>query len=189
MQPGIDHMDATLTLTIEAFADTIVPGEKRSPDDRAIAGAAEGAGAVQAGALQLLRDPAGGMAPALESLAVLLDAHAERYAREHGVHPDRTVPPFVALPFEHRTALVEELTTWGHPEHEMWVGLALFSNMAFDSAAHLNTVEAFAAGHPGLLMLGYTPPGPDGLWRFDQFTYGRQLSPMHPATTATGSPS
>src|SRR4051812_23930655 len=40
-----DPQDTT-TLTLEAFADTIIPGEKRSPDDVAVAGAAEGGGAV-----------------------------------------------------------------------------------------------------------------------------------------------
>ncbi|GAB7045923.1 DUF5987 family protein [Catenuloplanes indicus JCM 9534] len=187
MQP--DVMDAALTLTIEAFADTIIPGEKRFPGDRAVAGAAEGGGAVAAGALRLLTDPAGGIAPALDSLAVALNDHAARYAEGRAVPLDGDVPAFVALPFAHRTALVEELTAWEHPEHEMWVGLALFSNMAFDSAAHLHTEEAFATGHPGLLTLGYTPPDPDGVWRFPQFTYGRQLAPPHPGTTVTGSPS
>jgi hypothetical protein len=188
VQPGTDVMDAALTPTIEAFADTIIPGEKRSPDDRAVAGAAEGPGAVAAGALQLLRDPAGGIAPALESLAVSLDAHAERYAREHGVPPDETASAFVGLPFEHRTALIEELTAWEHPEHEMWVGLALFSNMAFDTGAQMDTLHAFEQGHPGLLAIGYTRPGEDGQWRFPSFSYGRATARPHPRTTATGSP-
>ncbi|MFI5845716.1 DUF5987 family protein [Catenuloplanes sp. NPDC051500] len=182
-------MDAALTLTIEAFADTIIPGEKRFPGDRAVAGAAEGGGAVAAGALVLLRDPAGGLAPALDSLAVSLNDHATRYAGGRALPLDDDVPAFVALPFADRTALVEELTAWEHPEHEMWVGLALFSNMAFDSAAHLHTAEAFAAGHPGLLTLGYAPPGPDGVWQFPSFSYGRELALPHPGTTATGSPS
>jgi len=177
------------TLTIEAFADTIIPGEKRFPDDRAVAGAADGGGAVAAGALELLEGSAGGIAPALDALAIALGAHAERYAGDHGLTLDAEVPAFVALPFEHRTALVEELTAWEHPEHEMWVGLALFSNMAFDSAAHLSTVEALAAGHPGLLAIGLTPPDPDGLWRFERYSYGRQLADAHPGTTAGGSPS
>ena len=43
--------------------------------------------------------------------------------------------------------------------------LALFSNMAFDSAAHRHTTEALAAGHPGLLTLGFAEPDADGLWR------------------------
>lgn len=189
MQPGTDVMDAALTLTIEAFADTIIPGEKRFPGDRAVAGAAEGGGAVAAGALELLHDPAGGIAPALESLAITLNDHAHRYAGTHAVPLEEDVPAFVALPFAHRTALIEELTAWGHPEHQMWVGLALFSNMAFDSAAHLHTDEALVAGHPGLMTIGYTPPDQDGVWRFGNFSYGRRTARPHPGTTATGSPS
>ena len=36
--------DPATVATLEAFADTLIPGEKRSPDDRAIAGAAPGRG-------------------------------------------------------------------------------------------------------------------------------------------------
>lgn len=43
--------------TLEAFADTLVPGERRSSSDRAIAGAAPGPGAVQAGVIALLTSP------------------------------------------------------------------------------------------------------------------------------------
>src|SRR5436190_964444 len=50
-EPALDQ-DAIATL--EAFADTIIPGERRGPDDRAIAGVAPGGGAVAAGALELL---------------------------------------------------------------------------------------------------------------------------------------
>src|SRR5206468_12435454 len=61
--------DPATVATLEAFADTLLPGEKRSPTDRAIAGAAPGAGAVQAGALDLMGFPAGGAGPALLALA------------------------------------------------------------------------------------------------------------------------
>ncbi|MET8144892.1 DUF5987 family protein [Sphaerisporangium sp. NPDC005288] len=176
------------TMTLEAFADTIVPGEKRSPDDRAIAGAAEGGGAVQAGAIELLEWDATGLSESLDGFSSALDAHADAYAAEHGLTLDESVPPFVALPFEHRTALVQELTTPGHPEKALWVSLALFSNMAFDSAAHMHTADALAQGHPGLIALGIEKPGPDGLWRFDEYTYGRPLARLHPATTPSGSP-
>jgi hypothetical protein len=98
------------------------------------------------------------------------------------------VPAFVALPFEHRTALVRELTTPGHPEKDGWVVLALFSNMAYDIAAHVHTADALKAGHPGLLSMGFAPPDADGLWRFSEFTYGRKLADVHPATTESGSP-
>ena len=188
MQPDALDADPARTITIEAFADTIIPGEKRSLDDRAVAGAAPGGGAVAAGAVELLEQPGGGMAEALDSLAMTLNEHADGYAREHGLVLDDEVPPFVALPFEHRTALVQILTAPEHPEKQMWVGLALFSNMAFDSAAHLSTTEALAAGHPGLLALGYFRPESDGIWRFPQFSYGRPLASLHPNTTTTGSP-
>ncbi|GIF72127.1 DUF5987 family protein [Asanoa siamensis] len=180
--------DPVKILTIEAFADTIVPGEKRSPDDRAVAGAAPGAGAVEAGALDLLRLPGGGLAEALDSLAVTVNEHAAEYARGKGLVLDDSVPPFVALPFDHRTELVRILTDPAHPEKQMWVSLALFCNMAFDSAAHLPTAQAFADGHPGLLGIGYFPPDTTGEFRFPDFSYGRQLAKHHPHTTATGSP-
>ena len=180
--------DQTRTLVLEAFADTIIPGEKRSPADRAIAGAATGGGAVAAGAIELLEHPAGGLADALTTLAESLDEHAREYATGRGLDLDESVPAFVALSFEHRTALVDQLTQPDHPEKQMWVGLALFSNMAFDSAAHLSTPAALADGHPGLHHIGYRQPDQDGLWRFPSFSYGRRLADLHPDTTTTGSP-
>lgn len=181
-----DHQARTMTL--EAFADTIVPGEKRSPDDRAVAGASTGGGAVAAGAIELLETPATGISTALDDYAEALNKHAQEYAAARGVPLDGAVPPFVALPFDDRTALVQELTDPQHREKELWVLLALFSNMAFDTAAHMNTTDAIEAGHPGLLGMGFFRPDGDGLWRFPEFSYGRQLAEPHPDTTASGSP-
>jgi hypothetical protein len=190
MLEDVDKLDiyGERTITIEAFADTILPGEKRSPQDRAIAGAAPGPGAVAAGAVELLEQPGGGLAEALDSLAYSLNEHAAGYAADRGLALDTDVPAFVALPFGHRTAVVQLLTAPDHPEKQMWVSLAVFCTMAFDSAAHLRTADAIAAGHPGLLTLGYFPPEGDGLWRFPQLSYGRQLASVHPRTTSTGSP-
>ncbi|RKT19440.1 hypothetical protein BX285_3898 [Streptomyces sp. 1114.5] len=176
------------TMTLEAFADTIVPGEKRSPDDRAVAGASTGGGAVQAGAIELLETPATGLSNALDDYQQALNAHAGAYAAEHGLRLDDSVPPFVALPFADRTSLVQSLTGTGHQERELWVLLALFANMAFDTAAHLHTTDALAAGHPGLTMMGFMQPGDDGLWRFPEYSYGKQLADPHPGTTSSGSP-
>jgi enediyne biosynthesis protein E8 len=176
------------TATLEAFADTIIPGEKRSPDDIAIAGAAAGGGAVAAGALELLEWSATGITEGLGPLAEGLNGHAVAFAEEHGIELADAVPPFVSLTYEQRVGLVERLTTPGHPEKEGWVLLALFSNMAFDSAAHLNTAAAIAAGHPGLLAMGFTEPDADGLWRFPDYSYGRVLAKPHPDTTPSGSP-
>ncbi|MEZ0075128.1 DUF5987 family protein [Planotetraspora sp. GP83] len=176
------------TMTLEAFADTIIPGEKRYPEDRAVAGAAPGGGAVAAGAIELLEWDATGLTGGLDDFARALDAHALAYAAQHGLALDESVPPFVALPFEHRGALVGVLTAPGHPEKELWISLSLFSNMAYDSAAHMHTRDAIAAGHPGLTAMGITTPDPDGLWRFPAYTYGRALADLHPDTTPSGSP-
>lgn len=175
------------TLTLEAFADTIIPGEKRSADDVAVAGAADGGGAVAAGAIELLEWDATGVAGWLDDLSGKLNEHAGAYAGEHGLRLDPGPPPFVALPFAHRTALVARLVDPGHPEKEFWVSLALFSNMAYDSAAHISTADAMAAGHPGLTAMGLARPDPDGLLRFPQHTYGRPLADLHPDTTPSGS--
>ncbi|CAL9401911.1 MULTISPECIES: DUF5987 family protein [unclassified Streptomyces] len=173
--------------TLEAFADTIVPGEKRNPDDRAVAGATSGPGAVAAGALELLQNPATGLAESLEDLAHALNGHAVALAAQRAISLDPEVPPFVALSFADRTGLVTALTAPGHPERDLWVSLALFSNMAFDTGAHLHTTEAMAAGHPGLAAMGFAAPDPDGLWRFPDFSYGRPLARLHPDTTPSGS--
>jgi hypothetical protein len=178
----------TRTLTLEAFADTIIPGEKRSPDDRAIAGVSPGGGAVAAGAIELLETPATGITAGLTPLSQALNVHAATYATEHGLPLDKEVPPFVALPFADRTALVRHLTAPDNPEKDGWVVLALFSNMAYDSAAHMSTAAALEAGHPGLLSMGFAKPDSDGLWRFPRFSYGRELARRHPDTTESGSP-
>lgn len=175
-------------LTIEAFADTLVPGEKRWPGDVAVAGAATGGGAVAAGAVELVTTPATGIADAVGDLADALNEHARAYAAEHGLTSSAPAPPFAALPFADRIALVSQLTAPGHPEKELWVLLAVFSFMAFDTAAHMHTADAVAAGHPGLSTMGFARPDADGLWRFTDYSYGRPLARLHPNTTPSGSP-
>ncbi|MER7729099.1 DUF5987 family protein [Streptomyces sp. NPDC096323] len=172
---------------LEAFADTLIPGEKRYPQDRAVAGVSEGGGAVASGAIEVLETPEGGMAPALGDLARLLGEHAVRFRAEQGLPRDDS-EPFVGLGYDERLALVGELLAPEHPEHAMWAGLAMFSFMAFDTGAHMHTADAMAAGHPGLAILGFAPPGEDGLWRFPAYSYGRQLADIHPDTDPTGSP-
>ncbi|MBB5896293.1 hypothetical protein BJ998_007489 [Kutzneria kofuensis] len=187
MDPGTAQQQVARTMTLEAFADTIVPGEKRFPADRSVAGAASGGGAVVAGAIELLETPAAGVAGGLTDLARMLNEHATAYAREHGRDLDGDVPAFVALAFDDRSALVRALTGPDHPERDGWVALALFSNMAFDTAAHRHTTEAIAEGHVGLATMGFAAPDPDGLWRFPAYSYGRPLADLHPDTTASGS--
>jgi len=154
----VDSDEQVKVSTLEAYADTIVPGEKRFPGDHAIAGASPGPGAVVAGALELLHTEATGVTVGLPYLAQSLNDHAKVYAKEHDLTLDESLPAFVALSFADRTALVRSLTAPGHPEKDGWVSLALFCNMSFDSAAHKHTAEAIAEGHPGLLAMGYTAP-------------------------------
>ncbi|GAB3473586.1 DUF5987 family protein [Amycolatopsis cihanbeyliensis] len=180
--------DDAQTMTLEAFADTIVPGERRSPGDRAIAGVATGPGAVQAGALELLRTSATGVTAGLGPMTEALNAYAATYAAELALEPDDDVPPFVGLSSEHRTRLITRLVAPDHPEKDGWVLLALFSYMAYDSAAHMHTADAMAAGHPGLLAMGFGKPDEDGLWRFQEHSYRRALARPHPNTTPSGSP-
>jgi enediyne biosynthesis protein E8 len=175
-------------MTLEAFADTFVPGEKRSADDVAIAGAAAGPGAVEAGALELLEAPATGVTAGLDDIVSTLNDHASDYAAERGIALDASLPPFVALDYENRSALMRVLTAPDHPEKEFWVLTALFCFMAFDTAAHMDTVQALENGHPGLMMMGFAKPDPDGLWRFPDYSYGRQLARAHPDTTPNGDP-
>ena len=184
----MDRPEFLRDMTLEAFADTIVPGNKRAPDDRAVAGASSEPGAVEAGALALFEMPATGITEALDFYAENLNLYAEEFISERELEPATTVPAFVSLTFDERTTLVRQLLDDTHEQRELWILLALFSSMAFDIAPHLHTAEALAAGHPGLTTLGFRPPDPDGLWRSPAFSYRRQLAQPHPNTTPSGSP-
>jgi hypothetical protein len=131
---------------------------------------------------------AAAVAGTLDSLVEGLNEHARVYATRHVLEPDPAVPPFVALEFHDRVALARELLAPGHPEHELWVALAMFASMAWDTGAHMHTTDAMASGHPGLTAMGFMAPEPDGLWRFPRFSYGRALAALHPRTTSTGDP-
>ena len=176
------------TLTLEAWSDTMVPCAKRSAGDRAIAGATDGPGAVQAGAVDMMRFGPVGLAPALPALAAAMNAEATRYAAAHQVVPAPGVPPFVGLPFEHRTGLALELLDDARPDQLAWYGLAGIAMLAFHTAGHLHTADAVRSGHPGLAWIDFPLPDADGLWRYPVFSYRRTLADVHPATTSTGQP-
>ena len=104
-----------VAMTLEAFSDTMIPGEKRYPADQAIAGAVNGSGAVQGGALDFMRFPPVGVAPALPALAAAINAKATLYAALQRLTPDPALPPFVALDFVHRTRLAVDLLDFSQP--------------------------------------------------------------------------
>jgi hypothetical protein len=175
---GMDH--PAVTQTLEAYADTLIPGEKRFPADRAIAGVVSGAGAVQAGAIEMMNFPPVGLQPALPGLALSINLHALLYAVVHRIVLDPTVPPFVALDFASRTALLVQLLDAEGREQPAFYGLAAVSFVAYHTAGYLPTVVAIRDGHPGLAAIGFPPPNPDGLWRFPEFSYRRVLAKAHP---------
>jgi hypothetical protein len=185
--PGGTRSDA-VTTTLEAFADTLIPGAKRYAGDHAVAGVVHGPGAVQAGAVDLMWFPPAAIGPGLPALASMLDARAASYAAQHRLVLDPTLPPFVGLSFEHRTRLCLQLLDPAAPDHLVWWALAAMPFLAFHTAGHLHTAHAVRSGHPGLRFLGFPRPHRDGLWRFPHFSYRRRLAREHPHTTATGNP-
>lgn len=178
------------TLTIEAVADTLIPGAKRFDGDVAIAGVARGAGAVQAGAIEFIRFPGTGVGVALPAFAAAVNAAAVAYAGEHGIAPDPTLPPFVGFDYRDRKAMLDSLLNVGGGDEQLfWFALAGLVFLAYHTAGYLDTAEAVRRGHPGLKAIGFPMPDPDGLWRFPTFSYRRELAHIHPGTTKTGNPS
>ncbi|MZE56745.1 twin-arginine translocation signal domain-containing protein, partial [Streptomyces sp. SID5770] len=113
------------TQSLEAFADTLIPGQRRYEGDWPIAGAVTGPGAVQAGALQVLTSPQLPLAPWLPGVAGLLDARALAWAATHLLLLPPTRPAFVGLPFSHRTALVTDLFDPDDLDRPVWQVMAL----------------------------------------------------------------
>lgn len=177
------------TLTIEAVADTLIPGEKRFDGDVAIAGVARGPGAVQAGAIEFMRFRGTGIGAVLPVFAAAVNAEAVAYAAQHGVIPDPTLPPFVGLKYADRKAMLDGLlNTGGGEESLLWFALAGLVFLSFHTAGYLSTADAVRQGHPGLKSIGFPQPDHDGLWRFPTFSYRRKLARIHPHTTKTGQP-
>ncbi len=175
--------------TMDAWADTIVPGQKRTPNELMIAGAAPGPGAVQAGSWAMYTDPDVGLAPVIPAVVALINTEATAYAATHGRLLDlKLAPPFVSLKFRDRTQVAEKLLQGEGPVQLLWYAVAAMPMLAFHTAGHMDTATAVRQGHPGLAWLGFPQPDADGIWRFDEFSYGRRLARRHPNTTAKGHP-
>lgn len=176
-------LSATQRTTLEAFADTVIPGRKRHPDDDAIAGVSTTPGAVEAGALTVLCDPATGIEDGIGDMAELLDAYSVTWATRQG-HPN--VTSFVDLTFTQRRAVVAALTSRTEPQHDLWFLLALFATMAYDSAPHRETIDALNDPNSGLQAMGFLPPTRQGRWNFPTNSYGRALASLRDGTDAKG---
>ena len=180
--------DPVTVATLEAFADTLIPGAKRSPADRAIAGVVERGGRGAGGRARPHELSAGRLCSRRCPRSPRPSTRARpRTRRRTLILLDPTVPPLVALDFVDRTALLVEILDATTPDQLAFYALAAIPFLAYHTAGHLPTAEAIRDGHPGLVAIGFPPPQADGLWRFPEFSYRLALAPRHPRSKR-GSP-
>lgn len=154
--------------TLQAFADTIIPGRKTTATDlgnaihpQAIAGVDKLPGAVETDALALYHHPLVGF-DALEP-AFLADLQA-RSLQQGG--------DFLSLGFDGRVAVCETGLAYDNPERLLWEAAAAVPFTAFCAAALIP--EQTAAKASGYRVMGLPGVAPHGYRR--GFSYGRALS-------------
>jgi hypothetical protein len=162
-QGGVDP-DATL----QAFADTMVPGRKADRTDlgnaihpRAIAGVDARPGAVEADALALYHHPLTGfdaLAPAF-----LADLQQRSLTMANG--------DFVSLNFDRRVAVCEAGLDFSNPTRVVWEAAAAVPFTAFCAAALAPRQRAESAS--GYRVMGLPGAEPVG---YRRFSYRRKLA-------------
>jgi hypothetical protein len=153
--------------TLQAFADTIVPGRKVDRTDLgdeidplAIAGVDDDPGAVEADALRTYHDPLVGF-DALEA-PFLADLNG-RALQQGG--------PFLTLSYEQRVAVVLAGLSFDNPGRTLWEAAAAVPFTAFCAAAEQET--GTSANASGYRVMGYPGAAPNG---YGGFSYRRKLS-------------
>ena len=161
--------------TLQAFADTLIPGKKATRTDlgneihpKAIAGADPEPGAVQADSLLLYHHPLIGF-DTVEA-AVLADLEARSLLR---------LGQFIDLPFDKRVAVCVEGLSASNPTNEVWQLAAAVPFAAFLCTA--TQKNATIDKSSGLQVMGFPGIAPHG---YADFSYKRALSSER---TATGS--
>jgi hypothetical protein len=153
--------------TLQAFADTIIPGRKVAKTDLgdaidplAIAGVDKEPGAVEADVLRLFHNPLVGfdaLAPAF------LSDLSGRALQQGGV--------FLTLPYKKRVAAVMSGLSFDNPSRTLWEAAAAVPFTAFCAAAeHPIGTSANASGYR---VMGYPGAAPNG---YRRASYGRKLS-------------
>jgi len=153
--------------TLQAFADTIIPGRKATRTDlgdeidpMAIAGADGEPGAVEADALRLFHDPLVGF----DALAPAFLADLNGRALQNG-------GPFLALSYDKRVATVLGGLDFGNPNRVLWEAAAAVPFTAFCAAAeHPIGTSRNASGYR---VMGYPGAAPNG---YRNASYRRKLS-------------
>jgi hypothetical protein len=169
VQAALPGATAPADATLQAFADTMVPGRKASRTDlgdpidpRAIAGVDPLPGAVEADSLRLYHDPLIGF-DALEA-PFLADLSARALAVGGGA--------FLLLPYEKRVATALSGLDFSNPTRTLWEAAAAVPFTAFCGAGeHVTGTSENASGYR---VMGYPGAAPDG-YQTD-YSYGRPLS-------------
>ena len=160
---AVDTADGTL----QAFADTMIPGRPAQTTDlgheihpQAIAGVDSRAGAVEADALALYHHPYIGF-DALEP-AFLADLNA-RSIGQGG--------PFISLPFARRTAVCVQGLSFSNPGRQVWEAAAAVPFTAYCAAGLIpEATDETASGYRVMGLPGAAPHG------YRDFSYRRRLA-------------
>ena len=153
--------------TLQAFADTIIPGRKAERTDLgdeihpdAIAGVDDEPGAVEADVLRLYHHPLTGF----DTLEPVFLAELSTRSLQHG-------GPFLGLGFEQRTAVVLEALSFDNPDRVLYEAAAAVPFTAFCAAAvHEVGTSENASGYR---VMGYPGAAPQG---YRRYSYGRKLA-------------
>ena len=154
--------------TLQAFADTLLPGRKAERTDLgdeihplAIAGVDPEPGAVEADALRLYNDPLIGFPALAPPFLVDLNARAVAIAGA----------PFLLLDFGKRTAVAKSGLAFDNPDRTLWEAAAAVPFTAFCAAAtQPNATSKTASGYRVMGLPGTAPGGYKG------FSYGKKLA-------------
>lgn len=153
--------------TLQAFADTIIPGRKvgrtelgDSIHPRAIAGVDPEPGAVEADTLRLYKDPRVGV----DTLAPAIIADlSTRSARRGGV--------FLFMTYDQRIAVLKDAFDYGNPDRILYEAAAAVPFTAFCAAAlHPVGTDENSCGYR---VMGYPGAAPRG---YRSFSYKRKLN-------------
>lgn len=166
----VSEADASVLLpdaTLQAFADTMLPGRKVLTTDLgneinplAIAGVDNEPGAVESDALLLYHDPLIGF-DALEA-PFLAELSARSLTRG---------APFLNLPFEERVEVCLEGLAPSNPSVEVWEAAAAVAFTAFLAAAE--QIEATIETSSAYQVMGYPGTASNG---YAEFSYRRKLA-------------
>ncbi|MDX6666629.1 MAG: hypothetical protein QOK04_9, partial [Solirubrobacteraceae bacterium] len=153
--------------TLQAFADTIIPGRKADHTDlgdeihpQAIAGVDSLPGAVEADALALYHHPLTGFDALEGPFLAALDAAALAQGGD-----------FLSLPFDRRVATVVGGLSFSNPARVVWEAAAAVPFTVFCAAALI--VNASSANASGYRVMGLPGVAPHG---YSDFSYRRVLA-------------